>query len=205
MKKSEQTILDQSSAPEIGAGESSAAIAKPLVSTAGAALAGEAVLPGDKSISHRALMFGALAVGETRIDGLLEGADVLATAGALREYGVELECQGPGTWRVWGVGVGGFAEPARVLDLGNAGTAVRLLMGIAAGHAFTSYFSGDDSLLSRPMKRVVEPLRRMGAKVTARSACPLPLALPRGDAAVRIGRVAAPTNQARNRPFSHKQ
>ena len=177
MKKSEQTILDQSSAPEIGAGEGAAASANPLVSAAAGALAGEAVLPGDKSISHRALMFGALAVGETRINGLLEGGDVLATAGALREYGVELECQGPGKWRVWGVGVGGFAEPARVLDLGNAGTAVRLLMGIAAGHGFTSFFSGDDSLLSRPMKRVVEPLERMGAKITARSAYRLPLAL----------------------------
>ncbi|MBT6830081.1 MAG: 3-phosphoshikimate 1-carboxyvinyltransferase, partial [Rhodospirillaceae bacterium] len=161
----------------MGAGERAAASANPLVSATAAALAGEAVLPGDKSISHRALMFGALAVGETHIHGLLEGGDVLATAGALREYGVELDCQGPGKWRIWGVGVGGFAEPARVLDLGNAGTAVRLLMGIAAGHAFTSYFSGDDSLLSRPMKRVAEPLRRMGAKITARSACRLPLAL----------------------------
>ncbi len=177
MKKNEQTILDQSSAPEIDAAEAAAEGARPLISKAAADLAGEAVLPGDKSISHRALIFGALAVGETRIQGLLEGGDVLATAGALREYGVELECQGPGMWRVWGVGVGGFAEPARVLDLGNAGTGVRLLMGVAAGHAFTSYFSGDDSLSSRPMKRVAEPLTRMGARIRARSACRLPLAL----------------------------
>ena len=125
MKKGEQTILDQSSAAQTDAAKTGAPSAAPLVSEAAGALSGEADLPGDKSISHRALIFGALAVGETRIEGLLEGGDVLATAGALREYGVELECRGPGSWRVWGAGVGGFAEPARTLDLGNAGTAVR--------------------------------------------------------------------------------
>jgi len=177
VKKGEQTILDQSSAGQTDAAKTDAPSAAPLVSQAAGALSGEAVLPGDKSISHRALLFGALAVGETRIEGLLEGGDVLATAGALREYGVELECRGPGSWRVWGAGVGGFAEPARTLDLGNAGTAVRLLMGVAAGHGFTSYFSGDDSLQSRPMQRVAEPLTRMGDKITARSGCRLPLAL----------------------------
>ena len=134
-------------------------------------------MPGDKSISHRALIFGALAVGETRVQGLLEGGDVLATARALGEFGVDIERDAAGTWRVWGVGVGGFHEPARQLDLGNAGTAVRLLMGAAAQHPFTSFFSGDDSLHARPMGRIAEPLTQMGARITARSGCRLPLAL----------------------------
>ena len=177
VKKYQQTILDQPSAPKTGGAETALASPSPLISERAESLAGEAVLPGDKSISHRALIFGALAVGETRVRGLLEGDDVMATAGALREYGVELESDGPGKWRIWGVGVGGFAEPARPLALGNAGTAVRLLMGVAAGHGFTSFFTGDDSLLSRPMKRVADPLTRMGAVITARSACRLPLAL----------------------------
>lgn len=140
-------------------------------------LSGEAMLPGDKSISHRALIFGALAVGETRVQGLLEGGDVLATARALGDFGVEIARDDTGTWRVWGVGVGGFQEPARQLDLGNAGTAVRLLMGAAAQHPFTSFFSGDESLNARPMGRVAKPLRQMGARIQARSGCRLPLAL----------------------------
>ncbi len=140
-------------------------------------LSGEAILPGDKSISHRALILAALAVGETRIRGLLEGGDVMATARALGEFGVEVARDGAGTWRVWGAGVGGFQEPARQLDLGNAGTAVRLLMGAAAQHPFTSFFSGDDSLRARPMGRVAEPLTQMGARITSRSGCRLPLAL----------------------------
>ena len=140
-------------------------------------LSGEAMLPGDKSISHRALIFGALAIGETRVQGLLEGGDVLATARALGEFGVEIARDDTGTWRVWGVGVGGFQEPARQLDLGNAGTAVRLLMGAAAQHPFTSFFSGDESLNARPMGRVATPLRQMGTRIQARSGCRLPLAL----------------------------
>ena len=123
------------------------------------------------------MIFGALAVGETRIQGLLEGGDVLATARALGEFGVEIERDDSGAWRVWGVGVGGFQEPARQLDLGNAGTAVRLLMGAAAQHPFTSFFSGDESLNARPMGRVAEPLMQMGARIEARSGCRLPLAL----------------------------
>ncbi len=122
-------------------------------------------------------MFGALAVGETRIEGLLEGGDVLATARALAAYGVEVTRDGPGAWRVWGAGIGGLQEPARHLDLGNAGTAARLLMGVAAQHPFTSYFTGDASLSGRPMGRVAEPLLEMGAHITARSGCRLPLAL----------------------------
>jgi 3-phosphoshikimate 1-carboxyvinyltransferase len=141
------------------------------------ALLGAVPLPGDKSISHRSLMFAAMAVGESRVAGLLEGEDVLATAGALRAMGVELERTGPGSWRVWGVGVGGLAEPAQVLDFGNAGTGARLLMGLLAGHGFTSFLTGDASLRSRPMRRVIEPLSRMGASFLARSGGRLPLAL----------------------------
>jgi 3-phosphoshikimate 1-carboxyvinyltransferase len=141
------------------------------------ALSGAATLPGDKSISHRSLMLAAMAVGESRIDGLLEGEDVLATAGALQRMGVELRREAPGAWRVWGVGVGGLAEPEEVLDLGNAGTGVRLLMGLLAGHAFTSFLTGDASLRSRPMRRVLTPLGRMGATFLARSGDRLPLAL----------------------------
>jgi 3-phosphoshikimate 1-carboxyvinyltransferase len=141
------------------------------------ALSGAAHVPGDKSISHRSLMLAAMAVGESRVEGLLEGDDVLATAGALRAMGVELERTAPGGWRVWGVGVGGLAEPSGVLDLGNAGTGARLLMGLLAGHGFTSFLSGDASLRSRPMRRVIEPLGRMGASFLSRSGGRLPLAL----------------------------
>jgi 3-phosphoshikimate 1-carboxyvinyltransferase len=141
------------------------------------ALSGAVALPGDKSISHRSLMLAAMAVGESRVEGLLEGEDVIATAKALRAMGVELERAGPGSWRVWGVGVSGLAEPEAVLDLGNAGTGARLLMGLLAGHAFTSFLTGDASLRSRPMRRVIEPLGRMGASFLARSGGRLPLAL----------------------------
>ncbi len=141
------------------------------------ALSGAAALPGDKSISHRSLMLASMAVGESRIEGLLEGEDVLATATALRAMGAAIERTGSGAWRVWGVGVGGLAEPENVLDMGNAGTGARLLMGLLAGHAFTSFMSGDASLRSRPMRRVIEPLSRMGASFLARSGGRLPLAL----------------------------
>ncbi|MEK0084452.1 3-phosphoshikimate 1-carboxyvinyltransferase [Benzoatithermus flavus] len=141
------------------------------------ALSGAVALPGDKSISHRSLMLAAMAVGESRIEGLLEGEDVLATARALRAMGVEVERGAPGCWRVWGVGVGGLAEPSDVLDLGNAGTGARLLMGLLAGHAFTSFMTGDASLRSRPMRRVIEPLARMGASFVSRSGGRLPLAV----------------------------
>lgn len=140
-------------------------------------LRGSVTMPGDKSISHRALMLAALALGESRVAGLLEGDDVLATAGALRELGVAVERTGPGAWRVQGVGIGALAEPANVLDLGNAGTGARLLLGILAGHGFTSFVSGDASLRSRPMGRVVEPLTAMGASFVARSRHRLPLAV----------------------------
>ena len=142
-----------------------------------AGLSGRAKVPGDKSLSHRALLFGALAAGESRITGLLEGADVLATAEALRALGVELERAGEGSWRVHGRGLGGLAEPDRPLDLGNSGTAARLLLGVLAGHPFTTFLTGDASLRARPMSRVIEPLCRMGAQVLARSGQRLPLAL----------------------------
>ncbi len=141
------------------------------------ALTGDVRVPGDKSISHRSLMLAALAVGESRIDGLLEGADVLATAAATAALGATLRRADDGSWRVHGCGVSGLAEPATVLDLGNAGTGVRLLMGMLAGHGFTSFLSGDASLRSRPMRRIAEPLETMGAAVLARSGCRLPLAL----------------------------
>lgn len=141
------------------------------------ALSGAALLPGDKSISHRSLMLAAMAVGESRIEGLLEGQDVLSTAGALRRMGVEVNRTEHGAWQVWGVGVGGLAEPEEILDLGNAGTGARLLMGLLAGHPFTSFLTGDASLRSRPMHRVIEPLSRMGASFLARSGGRLPLAV----------------------------
>ena len=142
-----------------------------------APLAGTILVPGDKSISHRALMFGALAVGETRITGLLEGEDVLRTAAAMRALGAEVVQDGPGAWRVAGRGVGGLVEPADVLDMGNSGTAARLLAGILASHPFFSVLTGDASLRSRPMKRVTDPLAACGARFTARAGGRLPLAV----------------------------
>lgn len=124
-------------------------------------------MPGDKSISHRALMFSALAVGESRISGLLEGEDVLATAAALRAMGAHVERVGEGDWRVHGVGVGGLAQPAGALDMGNSGTSTRLLMGLVASHPITVTFTGDASLSARPMARVIGPLSDMGADITA--------------------------------------
>jgi 3-phosphoshikimate 1-carboxyvinyltransferase len=142
-----------------------------------AGLQGRAEVPGDKSLSHRALLLGALAVGESRIAGLLEGEDVLAMAAALHALGVEVEARGAGRWHVHGRGLCGFAEPDRPLDLGNSGTASRLLLGALAGHPFTSFVTGDASLNRRPMGRVIEPLGRMGAQFLARSGQRLPLAI----------------------------
>lgn len=128
------------------------------------ALSGRVRAPGDKSISHRALILAALAVGESRIDGLLESEDVLATRAAVQALGAETERLGPGAWRV--VGRGGFDQPAQVLDCGNSGTAVRLLMGAVAGFPIEVRFDGDASLRGRPMGRVGEPLVQMGARVS---------------------------------------
>jgi 3-phosphoshikimate 1-carboxyvinyltransferase len=124
-------------------------------------------VPGDKSISHRALILGALAVGETRISGLLEGEDVLNTARAMRALGARVERTGDFLWSVRGVGISGFAEPKAALDFGNSGTGCRLVMGAVAGCPITAVFDGDASLRSRPMRRVLDPLALMGARVTA--------------------------------------
>ncbi len=124
-------------------------------------------VPGDKSISHRALMFAALAVGTSRIEGLLEGEDVLATAAALRAMGATITRLEDGIWEVSGVGVGGLLQPAQALDMGNSGTSTRLLMGLIASHPITATFIGDASLSARPMGRVIDPLSQMGADITA--------------------------------------
>jgi 3-phosphoshikimate 1-carboxyvinyltransferase len=137
-------------------------------------LAGKIKPPGDKSISHRALMLGALAVGETNVDGLLEGEDVLATAAAMRAFGATVTRAGPGAWSVKGVGVGGFLEPESVIDFGNSGTGVRLALGLAGVHNFATTFTGDASLVRRPMGRIFDPLRRMAVQVLARSGDRLP-------------------------------
>ena len=143
-------------------------------------------MPGDKSISHRALMLSALAVGESRISGLLEGEDVLATAAAMRAMGAQVERAGDGEWRVHGVGVGGLLQPAQALDMGNSGTSTRLLMGLIASHPITATFVGDASLSKRPMGRVIEPLSQMGAEITASPGGRLPLMLRGASPAVPI-------------------
>ena len=156
---------------------SGAGPAQPLIARRSAPLTGEAHTPGDKSISHRSLILGALSIGETRIEGLLEGEDVLATAVAMGAYGAQAQRHGPGAWTVVGVGVGGFLEPDDVIDCGNAGTGVRLIMGAAATTPITSIFTGDASLRKRPMKRVLDPLALFGAQFVGRRGGLLPLAL----------------------------
>jgi 3-phosphoshikimate 1-carboxyvinyltransferase len=164
-----------------------------------APLTGAAKVPGDKSISHRALMFGALAVGRTEITGLLEGEDVLATAAALRAMGAGIERAGDGHWRVDGVGVGGLGEPEDVLDLGNSGTAARLLLGILATHPLTAFVTGDGSLRRRPMRRVVDPLIRFGARFVAREGGRLPLAVTGAAAPVPVEyRLPVPSAQVKS-------
>jgi 3-phosphoshikimate 1-carboxyvinyltransferase len=150
----------------------------PLSAHRSAGLKGKVRVPGDKSISHRAMIFGLLSVGETRVEGLLEGADVLATAQACRKLGATIERIGEGSWRIHGVGVGGLLSPASVLDFGNAGTGSRLMMGVVAGHGVTATFDGDPSLRKRPMMRVLTPLLKMGAEiVTSAEGNRLPLTL----------------------------
>ncbi|HYI29023.1 MAG TPA: 3-phosphoshikimate 1-carboxyvinyltransferase [Bradyrhizobium sp.] len=139
----------------------------PLESRASGPLTGKVRVPGDKSISHRALILGALAVGETRISGLLEGEDVLNTAKSMQALGAKVERTGPFAWSVRGVGVAGFAQPQAPLDFGNSGTGCRLVMGAVAGCPITAIFDGDASLRSRPMRRIVDPLELMGARVGA--------------------------------------
>ena len=143
------------------------AASSPLTARRAGALKGRARVPGDKSISHRALIFGALTVGETRISGLLEGEDVINTANAMRALGARVERTGEGAWRVFGVGVGGFRAPDGVLDFGNSGTGCRLVMGAVGGCPISATFDGDASLRRRPMQRILEPLARIGARAAS--------------------------------------
>jgi 3-phosphoshikimate 1-carboxyvinyltransferase len=138
---------------------------KPLEARLSGPLTGKARVPGDKSISHRALILGALAVGQTRVSGLLEGEDVLNTAKAMRVLGAQVKRTGDFAWAVRGVGVAGFAQPQVPLDFGNSGTGCRLVMGAVAGCPITAVFDGDASLRGRPMRRVLDPLELMGARV----------------------------------------
>lgn len=140
-------------------------------------LSGNVTVPGDKSISHRSLMLSALAVGESRVEGLLEGEDVLATAAAMRAMGARIERDADGVWHIHGVGVGGLLQPDTALDMGNSGTSTRLLMGLLASHDLTATFTGDASLSKRPMARVTEPLAQMGASFTTSPGNRLPLTM----------------------------
>ena len=139
-------------------------------------LKGAPKIPGDKSISHRSLMFGGLAIGETIVHGLLEGEDVIHTADAMRAMGADIKCD-DGIWYCHGVGIGGLQEPEETLEMGNSGTSTRLLMGLVGGHNITATFSGDASLNKRPMGRVITPLEMMGVKVLARENGRLPLTI----------------------------
>jgi 3-phosphoshikimate 1-carboxyvinyltransferase len=149
----------------------------PLRSRSTGALKGRITAPGDKSVSHRALILGALTVGETAISGLLEAEDVLNTAGAMRKLGADVVRDGEGIWRVHGVGVGGWSEPAGELDFGNSGTGVRLTMGAVATTPITTIFTGDASLRRRPMRRVLDPLALFGAVAETREGGFLPVTL----------------------------
>ena len=164
-----------------------------------APLNGRIAVPGDKSISHRALMFGALAVGETRITGLLTGEDVLRTAAAMRALGAEVTRDPDGVWRVAGRGTGGLTEPADVLDMGNSGTAARLLCGILASHPLFAVITGDASLRGRPMRRVTDPLAATGARFWSREGGRLPLAIQGARDALPLDyRVPVPSAQVQS-------
>jgi 3-phosphoshikimate 1-carboxyvinyltransferase len=162
----------------------------------GSSLVGQVTAPGDKSISHRALILGALAHGVTEIEGLLEGEDVRRTAAAMAAFGAHVERQGEGRWRV--TGRGGFAEPGDVIDCGNAGTGVRLIMGAAAGFDLSAGFTGDASLRGRPMNRVLTPLGQMGARWLAREGGRLPLTLHGGGLAAIDYRLPVPSAQVKS-------
>lgn len=149
----------------------------PMTSHPSGPLQGEAHVPGDKSISHRALILGAMCVGETHITGLLEGEDVLDTGKAMEAFGARVTNHGGGEWTVTGVGVGGFAEPEQVIDCGNSGTGVRLIMGAMATSPVTVTFTGDASLNGRPMGRVTDPLALFGTRAVGRAGGRLPMTL----------------------------
>ena len=171
----------------------------PLSAVKSGPLKGRIRVPGDKSISHRSLMFGAVTLGETRISGLLEAEDVLGTAEAMRTLGATVTRTGTGTWTVTGLGVGGLLEPAKVLDFGNAGTGSRLTMGLVGGHNIAATFVGDASLSRRPMGRILDPLRRMGVDVIARAGDRIPLTLKGPETLVPITyRVPMPSAQVKS-------
>jgi 3-phosphoshikimate 1-carboxyvinyltransferase len=171
----------------------------PLTSGTAGALNGRVRVPGDKSMSHRALILGSLAIGRSRVSGLLEGEDVLRTAAAMGAMGAMLARGADGTWSIDGVGIGGLAEPDDVLDLGNSGTGARLLMGVVAAHDITAFFTGDASLRRRPMRRVAEPLSRMGARIVARDGGRFPLALTGAASPLPIEyRVPVPSAQVKS-------
>ncbi|RWR30859.1 3-phosphoshikimate 1-carboxyvinyltransferase [Sinirhodobacter populi] len=148
-----------------------------MIARKGAPLRGTAEVPGDKSISHRALILGALSVGRTEVTGLLEGQDVLDTAKAMRAFGATVERLGPGHWVIDGVGVGGFAEPSDIIDCGNSGTGVRLIMGAMATSPISATFTGDASLRKRPMGRVTDPLALFGTRAVGRQGGRLPMTI----------------------------
>ncbi len=172
--------------------------AVPLRASKAPPLSGRLRPPGDKSISHRALIVGALAIGETEIQGLLEGDDVLRTKDAVVALGAFARREENNVWRIAGLGVGGFAEPERVLDLGNSGTGVRLLMGAVAAHPLLAVFIGDESLSRRPMGRVLAPLRAMGAACSARAGDRLPVTLKGGRLRPLVHRPEIPSAQVKS-------
>lgn len=149
-----------------------------LSSSQSGPLKGVVSAPGDKSVSHRSMIFGALAEGVTTVEGLLEGDDILATKDAMVAFGASISKRYDGQWEV--IGQGGFQEPDRIIDCGNAGTGVRLIMGAAAGFDLAATFTGDHSLIKRPMGRVLDPLALMGAQALTRSKGRLPLTLKGG-------------------------
>ena len=151
--------------PFVSAHSSPLSAASPLSAKRSRPLKGRVRPPGDKSISHRAFLFGLLACGETRVEGLLEGDDVLATGKACQALGAVAERLAPGAWRIRGPGLGAILPPRQPLDFGNAGTGCRLMMGVVGGHGITATFDGDASLRRRPMRRILDPLRMMGAQV----------------------------------------
>lgn len=172
---------------------------RPLRSSVTGALSGALRVPGDKSISHRSLMLGAVALGETEIHGLLEGEDVLHTAAAMRALGAQAERGGDGVWRVKGVGLGALGEASQVLDMGNSGTAARLLIGLVSAHPITSFFTGDGSLVKRPMARITKPLEQMGARFVSRDGARLPLAVIGTDKTIPITyRLPVPSAQVKS-------
>ena len=151
-------------------------LAVALATCGGGPLRGRVKPPGDKSISHRALILGLLCVGETKIVGLLEGSDILRTAAACAALGAKVERRGEGRWSIRGCGIGSLLAPRAPLDFGNSGTGMRLMMGVAGGHAITACFDGDASLRKRPMRRILDPLGSIGAEVLAQSPggrCPI--------------------------------